>query len=145
MCLTLYIGSDIALPRIPWNKDQPRFNTRNLEEEEKPLAACFTYPEITYAGGDEGCGCGFRHAILSGAEWLPIVSDNQQGIDNERKNHQDLFDYITSHIKQGKIELLACWNGEINVPPRAARNINVTDLLKDDFYFKEDTFYSITI
>jgi len=145
MCFTLYIGSKTALPKILWNKEHPRFNTRDLEDYEKNIPGCFSYPEVVYAGSDQGCGCGFRHALLTGAEWFPVISEDDQVTDKARKNHQDLFDFITSNIKDVKFEIFACWNGDVDGGPQSVEEINCHDLINEGFYFKEGSLYTIVI
>jgi len=73
MCFTIYIGCTTPLPEILWDNDHPQFNTKYLEDWEENVKRYFSYPDVIYAGSDEGCGCGFRHALLSDGDWLPVT------------------------------------------------------------------------
>jgi hypothetical protein len=145
MCFTLYIGSDTALPQILWDKDIPGFHTRELEDWEGQVPSCFSHPKVIYVGSDQGCGCGFRHALLTDKEWIPVISEDEQEMDVVRNNHQALFDYVTSNIKDVKLEIFACWNGNVDGGPQSVEQIKCSDLINEQFYFKEGGLYTIVI
>ena len=76
MCWTLYVSTPIKLPLIEWDSKQPRFNARKLKDDELAIVSRFTMPEVVYVGSDQGCGCGFRHALIADKEWYPIVEED---------------------------------------------------------------------
>ena len=145
MCFTLYIGTEGPLPEIKWDEANPGFNSSALDEDEKKVRDRFSLPEVNCLGADTHCGCGFRHALLDGKDWFPIISENEKDINDEKKNHQELFDYIISNVKKGRVELFGCWNGDGHEEPLSVTEITCLNLLDDNFYFKERGFYYFVI
>lgn len=68
MCIRIYLGSDRALPEVPWNDARPGFHTRPVTEPEV-LGALrrlgFSAPIIVAADSFMGCGCGFSYGSWS--------------------------------------------------------------------------------
>lgn len=114
MCIMLYIGTTKHIPRIPWDVNSPSFNTSDISEDEKNIILHFSLPYITYIGSEEGCGCGFRHALLEGKQWIPVVSTEDAGImQSELQNHSYLFDFLNNNLyDEDIIEIYGCWDGD---------------------------------
>lgn len=142
MCMTLYLSANSKMPRIKWDKNSPAFNAKDLEESENAVRNYFSLSDVLYVGSDQGCGCGFRHALLSNGEWLNVIEEDNN---SEQINHQALLDYIRTYTNDGLIEIYSSWNGDVNDLPICKEEINGKDLINKDFYFKERGFYQISI
>jgi hypothetical protein len=145
MCWTLYVSTPIKLPLIEWDSKQPRFNARKLKDDELAIVSRFTMPEVVYVGSDQGCGCGFRHALIADKEWYPIVEEDNDMIEVIQKNHEDLYQYLTDNVKIGLIEVYGCWNGNITDSIDCVVEISIKDLTDKDFYFKEGWLYKVLV
>jgi hypothetical protein len=62
--MIFYLASDVQLPRIDFIFESPAFNTKDIDDSKKDVKIHFSLKEILYVGSDEGCGCGFRHALI---------------------------------------------------------------------------------
>lgn len=145
MCFTLYLGASIKLPLIEWNKDQPAVHTANLQDDELEVLSRFTFPHILYVGSNEGCGCGFRHALAEGKNWLPVVNDDKDAQKAIQKNHIDLRQYLTDNTAGRSVEIYGCWNGHVADCTNCVIDIRIEDLTREDFYFKEGSLYKVAI
>ena len=132
------------MPTIPYDENHRSLNTEDIVDEEKNIRSNLSLPNIKFVGSDEGCGCGFRHALLEGNHWLDVVDDEETEFDNS--NHQNLVDFIIENNKGEKtVEILSCWEGDHNKPVKFQETIKVHDLLSRDFYFKERGLYTIEL
>lgn len=142
--MTLYIGSEQKLPIIPWDKGCPGFHTTELDEREAAILQKISLPNILYVGSDQGCGCGFRHVLLEKGEWLVYEDEDSEAIEESQKNQEALYKYIRSYVDKNKtVEMYGCWEDEFDKPSEAIEELNVDDLLRYDFYFKERGLYRI--
>jgi hypothetical protein len=107
MCLVLYLGSEKRLPIIPYNPEQPAFNTKELDEQEKPVLKHFSMPQVLYVGSNEGCGCSFRHALYDKGQWSYIVWEDGKEAIATQVDHQALVDYLKASGLQ-KVEIYTC-------------------------------------
>jgi len=140
MCLTLYIGSDQELKQIEWNIEHPALNAVPLGEFDEKAKVIFSAANLLSIGSDQGCGCGFRHALVQGDEWLIVEEDD---LKETQRNHRELVDYIKN--VGGDIEIYACWNGDIPDEPQSIEEIKINDILEEDFYFKENGLYRVRV
>jgi hypothetical protein len=142
MCMALYLGSSTDPPIIEFDEKSPSFNTKVLEEKELGLKRHFSLINVIYIGSDEGCGCGFNHALLDDNGWLPVINENQNNAENQRK----LFEYINaSFYNQEYVEIYGVWNGDPKLKPVINEEIDLELLLHPDFFFKEQGFYKVNI
>lgn len=144
MCMVLYLGSEETLPIIPYKQEKPAFNTKELDEQEKPVLKHFSSPYVFYIGSNEGCSCSFRHALYDKGEWSYVVWEEGEEAVASKADHQALVDYLKAS-KLEKFEIYACWDGDYALPAEFKETISVEDLLDPDFYFKERAHYWITI
>lgn len=144
MCIALYLGSEDMLPIIPYNQEKPAFNTKKLDEQEKPVFQQFSLPHVIYVGSNEGCGCSFRHALYDKGQWSYVVWEEGVKAVASKADHQSLVDYLKAS-KLKIFEIYACWDGDYALPAEFKETISVDDLLHLDFYFKERAHYWITI
>jgi hypothetical protein len=142
--MTLYLGSEVRLPSIHYNSEQPAFNTKELEEQEKPVLQHFSMPHVLYVGSNTGCGCAFRHALYEKGQWVSVVWEEGEEAVTSQLDHQGLVDYLKSSDLQN-VELYACWDGDYVLPAKHEETIRVDDLSHPDFFFKERGHYWITI
>jgi hypothetical protein len=133
------------MPLIEWNKDQPGVHTGNLQDYEIGVLSRCTLPFILYFGSDQGCGCGFRHALADGDGWLPVVADNKDDLETERKNHMGLSQFLVDHLMGESIEIYACWNGDVNDRSDYVSDITIEEIGSENFYFKEGWLYRMTV
>ncbi|MHA4810125.1 hypothetical protein ACX0G9_18570 [Flavitalea flava] len=143
--MTLYLGANNQMPRINFDKRSPAFNTKELDESEYAVRSHFSQSNVLYVGTDQGCGCGFRHALLADGEWLDVVDEDNKEQNKEQKNHQDLLDYIGNYSNDVHVEIYGCWAGDVIELPQSREVINGSDLINKDFYFKERGFYQVRI
>ncbi len=143
MCLTLYIATNKAMPTIPYDENNRSFNTEDIVESEKSIKDILTLPNVKLLGSDQGCGCGFRHAMYEDKHWLEVIDDDETPFDNS--NHEKLVDFIIKNNKDEKyVELFALWAGDI-YPAEFRDTIKLNDILNPDFYFKERGLYTLAI
>ena len=132
------------MPTIPYDENHRRLNTENIVDEEMNLRNVLSLTNIKYIGSDQGCGCGFRHALLDGNDWFNVIDD--EGTDFDNSNHQNLVDFIIENNTGEKmIEILSCWEGDHNEPIMFHETIKIYDLLNSDFYFKERGLYKVEL
>ncbi|MCT8335882.1 hypothetical protein NUH30_19500 [Leptospira sp. 85282-16] len=146
MCFTVYLGSNIILPEIKWNENNPQFFTQQLSKEELNIKNHFIYPEVIYLGSDESCGCGFRHALLNYDEnsWLEVVDTEEDK--NEQKNHNNLVSFIKKNLTDEKYcELYSIWDEDFKQKPLIFYKISLNDIQDQNFFFKERAFYKCKI
>ena len=142
--MVLYLGSEEKLPIIPYNPEQPAFNTKKLEEQEKPILQHFSLPHVLYIVSNEGCGCSFRHALYEKGDWTYVVWEDEAKATATHVDHQVLANYLIAS-KLRKFEIYTCWDGDYALQAENEETISVDDLLHHDFFFKERSHYWITI
>jgi hypothetical protein len=145
--MTLYIGSRQELPIIAFDKDNPTFNTTQLCEDEKTIYKHISLPYVLNFGSDQGCGCGFRHALLDDGQWFHVEVEDESSVEREaiQKNHEELYRYIKTFVSDNApIEIYGCWNGDFDDVPGSVEEIIIDVLIDKDFYFKERGFYTIS-
>ena len=140
----MYLGSDIKRPTNTWNEADPQFyvEEKNLQyssekqDEIEQVKSNFSKENIYYVGSHEGCGCGFRQ------EWFWM--QDEEDVEKTSKNQRQLFDYVSEClIDEDVIEIYACWAGSENDPAKSKSEIFVGELIKPDFFFKEDELISV--
>lgn len=142
MCMAIYISTDRPLPTIPYDEKDRKLNTEDITAGENALKNLFSKSNIKYVGSDQGCSCGFRHALIHNDTWLDVVDDENTLFDNS--NHINLADLIKRNNPDGKtVEILACWEGDQNEPILYRETIKLTDILDKDFHFKERGLYTV--
>lgn len=142
--MAIYIATIKEMPTIPYNESNRCFNTQNITKKEQIITNIFSLPFVKYLGSDEGCGCGFRHALLEDHKWFEVIDENENEIDNS--NHQNLVDFVAKNNEnESKVEILSCWDGDFNEHIEYRSKIKLTDILDSNFYFKERGFYTVEL
>ena len=140
--MTIYISTDKPLPTIPYDEQNRKLNTEDITDNEKTLKNVFSKSNIKYVGSDQGCSCGFRHALIINDNWFDVVDEDETTFDNN--NHINLVDLITKNNSDGNtFEILACWEGDQNEPILYRETIKLSDILHRDFHFKERGLYTV--
>lgn len=141
--MMLYIGSDIPLSLMPFRKDAPGFHTETLNEDHHLVLTHFSTKHVLYAGSSEGCGCGFRHALIENEDtWINVMDED--GSDEMETNMKDLYEYTGNIISEGgKVELYACWDGDFKEVAMCKTFIPATELISKEFLLKERGFYTL--
>jgi hypothetical protein len=144
--MTFYIGSSQELPSIPFDKNSPAFNTTSLNEDEEAIYKHISLANVVNFGSDQGCGCGFRHALLDNGNWLYVEVEDESPAEREaiQKNHEELYRYIKASVSdKTPIEIYGCWNGDFDEVAASVEEIMIDDLIDKNFYFKERGFYTL--
>lgn len=142
--MAIYIATDDPLPTIPYDESNPKLNTENPAGNEMELRNVFSKPHIKYVGSNQGCGCGFRHALLDNENWLKVLNEEETGFDNN--NHLDLVDLISKNSSSANsVEILSVWEGDHREAIKYRQTINLTEILDSDFYFKERGLYTVVV
>ena len=144
--MMLYLGTNVKVPGIEWNDNQPSFNVAELSEEDSCVSFHFSLPFISYIGSDHGCGCGFKHAILHNEKWMPVIEENTIENENQNQNQRLLFNYIKNYLSdQEFIEIYGCWDGDFAENTKVRMEVQLFELLSTDFYFLERGLYIVQI
>ena len=131
------------MPIINYDVNNGSFNTQEIVESEKLVKNILSFPFIKLLGSDQGCGCGFRHAMFEHNRWFDVVDDSETPFDNS--NHEKLVDFIIKNNKDEKfVEVFALWAGDI-YPVEYRQTIKLNDILDPEFYFKERGLYTVEI
>ena len=121
MCLVAYIASNIPLPLILWDKNEPAFHVAELStEEDQKVRVQFSKPHIYYLGSHEGCGCGFPYTDSLG---------NEEDKDKTQQTRERLVEYLRSALKtQEDVELFFCWEGDQDAEVESRRTLNLQEM-----------------
>jgi hypothetical protein len=131
MCLAFYVGADMELPLVPWDRAKPAFCVRPLFPEEEIVRRLFMKRYVVYIGASEGCGCGF------GASLRPSKPNGQApvgpspGEDPDPHRDADLASMLELlHLAVGDsgAELYVCWDGEQGEAPDDSVQVSLSDL-----------------
>lgn len=139
--MQFFIGTQAELPAIWWNQEAPGFHTAEPDTQERAVGAHFSFPVVTCFGSDQRCGCGFRHALLHQGRWFEVTEEEDS---TAWKNHLEMLNYMETQVPDAVFEIYGCWDGDFNAPPLVWETIDLHDLAKEDFHFKERGFYTVT-
>lgn len=128
----LYLGSDNFIPISEWNEDDPKvaFNYPVTKPEH------FSKRNVYYVNSTECCGCGFRQKI--DVQYLEL-SESENKNDNQTQLHKHVAKFLET---ENFIELFGCWAGSEN-DLETRKEINVSELLGEDFYFAENEIVTV--
>src|SRR5262245_12517134 len=130
MCLVVYITSHSRLPLLPWYEEAPAFNVTELTEHELPVRPHVALPFIAQAGSHTGCGCGFNE----GREYPEAYDDPAA----ERADSLESSSRLAQYVRQHHVEqIYSCWSGDESEPKRSERRITPSDLVEENFFFRE--------
>jgi hypothetical protein len=142
--MMFYIGTMTEIPKISLNKNLPALNTKDISAKESEVRKHLSLPCVAYIGSDEGCGCGFRHALLQDRQWFPVVDEEDN--DSQLKNQRQLFNFIVDNLKdQDFVEIYGCWDGDLSMNIEFQDEIELAEILETNFYFKERGQYKIRL
>ena len=132
MCNFLFIASDLPLPSLPWEEDNPGVHI--LKSSECENVKCLTKPHICEIGSHAGCGCAFVFAL-----WDPNNPPNDDEIRESNENRED-FRQLSAYLervgaKTGKVELYSAW--DYWLPPLIRREVSLDTLQGEGFEFKD--------
>jgi hypothetical protein len=131
MCFYLYLGAESKQKLIPWDESDPQLCVEEVEKDDLVKLTAFSKPNIYYVGSHEGCGCGFRQEVdVTYAEHVDLRSKN--------KNQQALFSYVSGSLaNESSIELYGVWAGDERRGVETKTEVNIIDLINEEFYFGE--------
>lgn len=131
----VYIAADNPLPLIEWQENVTVFCISELTENEKKVSKQFSKPCLAYAGSFGGCGCGFAY----GEE--PVEDEEDRRDDAlSRESVRQLSEYLSSLVKNGSIEMFACWDGDQETEPEERETVTPGYFGGEQFSFKEKQF-----
>ncbi len=148
MCFTLYIASNASIPNILFNKERRSLHTHPLTDYDSAIAAVFNESNVKYLGSSQQCGCGFRHLSYQNDGWPEeyLISINPEFGAESSDEHEALHEFLLCKFGTcDRIELYGCWDGDFNLPPARHETINVDDIPRSDFFFRDRCHYNVTI
>jgi hypothetical protein len=142
MCLMVYIAADNPLPLIH-QQSNGCFHVTELREDEVGVRRQFTKQHIRYVGSYEGCGCGFRYGIWPISDDSPWAEDNRADEAAGRESVERLSQYLFSAVKEGDVELYACWDGSQTDDPASRSTVTPAAIGEPSFEFQDRQFLTI--
>lgn len=134
----VYIAADNPLPMIEWQENITPFSVSELSEDEKRVIKQFTKPFVAYAGSYEGCSCGFSY------DNSPIEDEDDAQRDAlSRESVKQFSEYLSNLVKNGSVELFACWNGDQEAEPEEKITVTPDYFGGEKFAFKERQFLTV--
>ncbi len=134
--MMLYVASDKPLPLVTWDKDNPNFNVKELDENSKAVGRQFSKPYVYYLGSHQSCGCGFSYGQYDYGE-----EEDKAARESVRK----LSEYLAQAVKvAGPLELYSCWDGDQEDKPEFYESMTSEKIGGEVFWFQERQFIKIT-
>ena len=151
MCFVLYAGTSKPIPLKDWIAEVPDLSVKALSEGELSIVAHFDSPHVQYIGSTSQCGCDFPNVTYQNGEWIWFESEHEDDFDRQRKateqyNRESLVGLLRE-TGESIVELYGVWLGDhdFTEPPKNREEIFVDNVLRHDFRFKEQGFYSVRI
>jgi hypothetical protein len=136
--MMIYIAADNPLPIIEWQENVTPFCVSELSEDEKRVIKQFTKPFVAYTGSYEGCGCGFTY------DDEPIEDEDDARRDKlSRESVKQFSEYLSNLVKNGSVELFACWDGDQETKPEKKLTVTPDYLGGEEFAFEEKQFLKV--
>lgn len=133
--MMVYIAADSPLPLIEWQENVTAFCVTELTQDEKRVSKQFSKPFLAYAGSYGGCSCGFSYGEV------PVEDDDDAREDAlARESVRQLSQYLSPLVKNGSIEIFACWDGDQEVGPEERLSVSPDYFGGGAFAFKEKQF-----
>lgn len=138
MCLTVYVASDVPLPTVACDKDQPGIQVDDATEgyfyPDNPLRAHCSRPYFYSIQPHNGCACGFMTCEQSwddeAGAWVEVISPAQVA------TKRALADYLSDALRrQASVEVFTFCSGDENCPPKYRRQAKPADFLSDRTLF----------
>ncbi len=148
----LYAGTAKPIPRREWQEGSLDLPVSSLTEEEAPVRARFSSPEVQNVGSTSGCGCDFPTLQwMHDGGWAPLeFSAPEARAEFEataRRNMGALVDLLGTTGEKA-VELYCIWHGggrAFSASPAAHEDMALESLLDPDFHFKEFGFYWVSL
>ena len=140
MCNYLFIASDLPLPPLPWEDDNP--GVFILKSSECENVDCLTKPHVGQIGSHDGCGCPFAFELWDD----PSDPPNDEEIQEWNRNRQD-FRQLTAYLEQVITETchVEIYSGrDYWLPPLSRREVALDTLKGERFVFKERELLIVT-
>lgn len=138
MCLTVYVGSDVPLPVIPWDDARPAFHVADATDgyfsPGNPLRLHSARPYFYRLGSHDGCGCGFQSY---GEEWDEAADAAVEAATPEQQAcRRAAADYLADALRhQATVEVFTFCSGSESRPPGRQRTARPADFLADPTLF----------
>jgi hypothetical protein len=146
MCFHLYAGTRKPIPRRSFRQESPDISVISLTEHDAVISTHFSAPEVQYIGSTSCCGCDFPSLMFQNGGWpvWPPVETDEEQLGSDRQNRELLVSLLRS-TGEAVVELYGVWEGAFAEEPRIREDILLTDILADEFYFKERGFYRVSL
>jgi hypothetical protein len=133
MCYSVYLASEVILPTISWDDENPAFNVREISEEDRWVAKYFSKPNIYYIGSDTYCSCN----LVYSPKWT-YQKDKLKEYRDQVKCVKQLVKYISAALKKtDELELFLHWADSTYQSPVARKEMTPKDLIGEEFPLKE--------
>ncbi|MFN2510542.1 MAG: hypothetical protein ABR568_03750 [Pyrinomonadaceae bacterium] len=136
--MMVYIAADNPLPLIEWQENVTAFCVSELTEDEKKVSKQFSKPFLAYAGSFGGCSCGFSY----GEDAIEDEDDRREDA-LSRESVRQLSEYLSPLVKNGSIEIFACWDGDQEAEPEETQTVTPDYFGGEEFSFKEKQFLEV--
>jgi len=154
MCLMVWIGTKNPVSAVSHalEADGQR-NRLDPVAADNPVRRHFSSPHVTYVGSHEGCGCGFNSGVLefegflSVADVLPLLEamndEERDSFHAEQRSRERLEALITASLREGPVEVYACWAGDENEPSNRVEEVNARWFAEHTAPLSEGVLYTI--
>lgn len=95
----------------------------------------FSKPFLAHAGFYGGCSCGFSYG-----EFPAEDEDDAREDALARESVQQFSEYLSNLVRNGSIEMFACWDGDQEIEPEERRAVTPDYFGGETFGFKEKQF-----
>jgi hypothetical protein len=107
----LYAGTTKPIPRREFDEHAPNLSVNSLADEDSPVRAPFSKPEVQYIGSTSGCGCDFPHLMMQNGEWPKPISEDTGRDDSQHHNMEALVALLRTTGEE-TVELYGIWAGD---------------------------------
>lgn len=123
-------------------------NVEDVEPKRLAVRQWLTLPVVRFVGAHTGCSCGFRSieaAAPIAFDQALFREDDREGEPKDRASLAALMAMARTYVEpDGRIEMLAVWDGDEGEPPLGVIEKTVADLQPDTWFFIERFVYRIT-
>lgn len=143
MCILVFLGTNCALPLIPFNSEFPAFWIGIPEPEADTIKQRLNKSFFYEVGSHEGCGCGFNYdddaAILDAESDVPeaVKMDWREAHEASVASVEQLTQYVRLGLQAGSAAVYTCWYGDWEAEPEIIRHIGVAHFGGKEFRFIE--------
>ncbi len=141
----VYVGVEQPVKLLPWRRETPAFCVDEVNANNQAVLRHFRALRVYYVGSHEGCGCGFLFSdwsledeTLLHDESIPehVKEATAEYYGSRKQSLDQLSQHLSLWLRDGEVELHACWAGEEAAEPRLYVAISPLDLTEGTFRFQ---------